>query len=203
MDNTSRVAQWRQRMRDAGKEALTVWLSHDAKLRLEDLASMWHTTTSEMVEQALAQFHPGSPPHVGNDTDTAQLQALIDDRLRAVLPGLKEEMRQELRGDSAVTATNGNVTETVPTQQYAPEPGHSLVTAPAPMRKGGRPRSLLGQQILDLLAEHPEGLSAEQMRGYLAPDKPLGDTLAGMRRTGAVQTQGLGKSTRYFREAQP
>ena len=56
MDNTSRVAQWRQRMRDEGKEALTVWLSHDAKLRLEALASVWHATTSEMVEQALAQF---------------------------------------------------------------------------------------------------------------------------------------------------
>ena len=47
MDNTRRVAQWRQRMRDEGKEALTVWLSHEAKLRLEDLASVWHATTSE------------------------------------------------------------------------------------------------------------------------------------------------------------
>ena len=40
MDNTSRVAQWRQRMRDEGKEAVTVWLRHDTKLRLEDLASV-------------------------------------------------------------------------------------------------------------------------------------------------------------------
>jgi len=32
MDNTRRVAQWRQRMRDAGKEALTVWLGRDAHI---------------------------------------------------------------------------------------------------------------------------------------------------------------------------
>lgn len=110
MDNTSRVAQWRQRMRDEGREALTVWLSRDAKLRLEDLASVWHSTPSEMVEQALAQFQPGNPPSIGNATDAAQLQVLIDERLQAMLPGLKEEMLQELRQESSVTATNGNVT---------------------------------------------------------------------------------------------
>ena len=116
MDNTSRVQQWRQRMRDEGKEAITVWLGHDAKLRLEDLASVWYTTTSEMVEQALAQFHPGSPPRIGNYTDTAQLQVLVQETVWAMLPGLKEEMLQELRGDSAVTATNGNATVTESTE---------------------------------------------------------------------------------------
>ena len=188
MDNTSRVAQWRQRMRDEGKEALTVWLSHDAKLRLEDLASVWHATTSEMVEQALAHFHPGNPPRIGNDTDTAQLQGLTEDRVRAMLLGLKEQILQELRCEMAVTVTNGNITETV----LAPP------SAPAPTRKAGRPRSPVGQQILDLLAAHPEGLSAEQLRGALTPSKRLGDTLAGMRRLGTVRTEGAGRALRYF-----
>ena len=188
MDNTSRVAQWRQRMRDEGKEALTVWLSHDAKLRLEDLASAWHATTSEMVEQALAHFHPGNPPRIGNDTDTAQLQGLTEDRVRAMLLGLKAQILQELHGEMAVTATNGNITETV----LAPP------SAPAPTRKAGRPRSPVGQQILDLLAAHPEGLSAEQLRGALTPSKRLGDTLAGMRRLGTVRTEGAGRALRYF-----
>jgi predicted transcriptional regulator len=125
MDNTSRVAQWRQRMRDEGKEALTVWLSHDAKLRLEDLAATWHTTTSEMIEQALAHFHPGSPPRIGNETDTAQLQALMQETVRAMLPGLKEAMLQELRGEKPVAPTNGNVTvteaiETTPSEACPP-----------------------------------------------------------------------------------
>ena len=83
-------------------------------------------------------------------------------------------------------------------QTYAPEPGHSLVTEPVPTRTGGRPRSPVGQQILDLLAAHPEGLTAEQIRGALTPGKPLGDTLAGMRRTGVVRTEGAGRALRYF-----
>jgi predicted transcriptional regulator len=128
MDNTSRVAQWRQKMRDEGKEAVTVWLSHDTKLRLEDLAATWRSTTSEMVEQALTQFHPGSPPSISNAADTAQLQALMQDMVRAILPELKEQMLQELRGDMAVADMNGNVTVTVPAQQYEAEQGHSVLT---------------------------------------------------------------------------
>jgi len=65
-------------------------------------------------------------------------------------------------------------------------------------RKGGRRRSAVGQQILDLLTAHPEGLTAEQIRGFLTPSKPLGDILGGMRRTGVVTTQGEGRAVRYF-----
>ena len=114
-----------------------------------------------------------------------------------MLPGLKEEMRQELRGEMGVTAMNGNITATATTDpMYTPEHGHSLVTEPPPPRKSGRKRSAIGQQILDLLAAHPEGLTAEQLRGALTPSKPLGDTLAGMRRLGTVRTEGAGRQTR-------
>ena len=65
-----------------------------------------------MVEQALAPFHPGSPPCIGNDTDTAQIQVLIEDRLRAMLPGMKKQILQELRGEMSVTAMNSNITLT-------------------------------------------------------------------------------------------
>ena len=116
MDNTSRVAQWRQKMKDEGKEALTVWLSRDVKLRLEDLAAAWRTTTSEMVEQALAQFHPGNPPSIGNDTDTAQIQGLLEDMLEARLPALREQIVQEIRGEMPVAVMNGNGTVTESTE---------------------------------------------------------------------------------------
>jgi len=53
-------------------------------------------------------------------------------------------------------------------------------------------------RILTLLVEHGQGLSAEQIRGYLSPEKPLGDILQGMRRQGVVKTQGRGKDMRYF-----
>ena len=82
--------------------------------------------------------------------------------------------------------------------QYKAEPGHSIVTEPAPTRKAGRQYSPERQQILDLLANHPEGLSGEQIRVYINAEKPLGDTLQGMKRTGAVITRGSGKTLRYM-----
>jgi hypothetical protein len=88
--------------------------------------------------------------------------------------------------------------KTTPVQTYEPEQGHSLVTESAPARKAGRPYSPERQQIMTLLAEHPEGLTAEQLRGHLQPGRPIGDILGGMRRTGAVRTEGQGRDTRYF-----
>jgi hypothetical protein len=45
----------------------------------------------------------------------------------------------------------------------------------------------VGQQILDLLAQHPEGLTPAQMKALLSAEKDLGDTCLGMRRDGLVQ----------------
>jgi hypothetical protein len=53
-------------------------------------------------------------------------------------------------------------------------------------------------RILALLAEHPEGLTAEQIRVYLNSSKPMGDTLQGMRRGNLVRTEGNGREMRYF-----
>jgi hypothetical protein len=47
------------------------------------------------------------------------------------------------------------------------------------------------------LREHPEGLTAEQIRAYLSPECPIGDILSGMRRTHAVRTQQRGREIRY------
>ena len=63
--------------------------------------------------------------------------------------------------------------------------------------RAGRPRSALGERILTLLAAHPNGLSAEQIRAALAPERPIGNILLGMRRTGAVQVLGQGRTRRY------
>jgi hypothetical protein len=59
-------------------------------------------------------------------------------------------------------------------------------------------RSPMRWRILTLLEEHPEGLDATELRVYLKAEKPLGDTLQGMRKHGAIRTQGSGKETRYF-----
>lgn len=239
MSDTDRVARWRQRLRDEGKEPMTIWLSHDEKLRLEDLARTRRCTTSAMVAQALAQFHPGSPGVTAPVPDAAQLRVLMQEALLETtavtelvtdivtatltrdLPPLVQAIFQTLQSTptprqrpsrtetASVPATdaNGNVADTMtpaksrkatPARESVAETGEARVTEPTPLRKGGRPRSALGQQILVLLADHPEGLSAEQLRGILTPAKPIGDTLAGMRRLGTVRTVGHGKTLRYF-----
>jgi len=71
---------------------------------------------------------------------------------------------------------------------------------PAPRASGTdvSPRGEMRRRIVALLQEHPEGLSAEQIRAFLQPGKPLGDTLQGMRKQEVVQTRGTGKDMRYF-----
>jgi hypothetical protein len=39
MSDRDRVQRWRQRQRAAGKAPLTIWLTADEKLRLEDMAA--------------------------------------------------------------------------------------------------------------------------------------------------------------------
>ena len=67
--------------------------------------------------------------------------------------------------------------------------------------KSTQPRKRRGsmrQRILTLLSEHSEGLSAEDMRVYLKPEKHLGDTLQGMQRQGVVRVEGRGRAKRYL-----
>jgi hypothetical protein len=59
-------------------------------------------------------------------------------------------------------------------------------------------RGEMRQRILTLLREHPKGLSAEELRVYLKPEKPLGDTLQGMVRQQRLIKQGSGKDVRYL-----
>jgi hypothetical protein len=92
--------------------------------------------------------------------------------------------------DLSVTDTYyGNVTDTERPDEEVEEPGQ---------RQTRRPRGEMRQRIVALLSEHPEGLSAEEIRVYIQAEKPLGDTLQGMRRQGKVHTRGQGKDMRYF-----
>jgi len=64
-------------------------------------------------------------------------------------------------------------------------------------KRSGRPGTMR-EPILNLLREHPEGLTSEQIRGLLNAQKPIGDTLQGMRRGSLVRTEGSGREMRYF-----
>src|SRR5215467_13568263 len=85
MSESQRVQAWRQRMREEGKEPMTIWLGREDKLRLEDLARLWRCSPSALVQQALANFHPPNPHVTAMETDTEQLRALIQGEI-AVSP---------------------------------------------------------------------------------------------------------------------
>ena len=84
--------------------------------------------------------------------------------------------------------------DSVPTDadRMADTPLTPADTPTAPRRRG-----VMRARILALLAEHPEGLTADEMRFYLKPDRPLGDTLQGMVRQGLLTREGDRKGGRY------
>jgi hypothetical protein len=157
-------------------------------------------------------------------TDT--VTEVVTDTLARELPGLVRQLVEGLAlealglsvtdTDSDVTETEeestdtfGNVTETellslpVTDTDYGNVSDITIadeaVATPAP-RQTRRPRGEMRQRIVALLGAHPEGLSAEEIRVYIQAEKPLGDTLQGMRRQGKVHTRGQGKDMRYFVE---
>ena len=85
MSASQRVQAWRQRMREEGKEPMTIWLGHEDKLRLEDLARDWRCSPSALVQQALANFHFLNLHVTATGTDTERLRALIQGEI-AVSP---------------------------------------------------------------------------------------------------------------------
>jgi hypothetical protein len=210
MAEHNRVARWRQRLRDKGKKAVTVWLSTEEELRLKDLAATWHTSPSEVMQRALAQFQPGRPPSLSYDAETAQQQhsdtldtSQIQAWLHAELPGMVRQIVEQLAEELFDRASDrppeeqrraSDVTDDVQTRDSDVT---EIVAPQQPRKRGGRQRSPLGQRILDLLAQHPEGLTAEQLRGHLSPERSIGDILGGMRRTGAVVASGAGRQLRY------
>ena len=227
MGETSRVKRWRDAKRQHGLKAVTIWLTPEEELRLKDLALQWHCSPSALVQHALAQFSPQTTPGIGTTTDLLQIREFIraefiamqtekaavtdtvtevvTDTLARDLPGLVRQLVEGLALEALglpVTDTNGDVTDiddgSTDTDGDATDtelPG----VEPEP-RQVGRPRGELSQRIVALLGAHPEGLSAEQIRAFLQPERPLGDTLQSLRKRKQVRTQGKGKALRYFVE---
>ena len=76
-----------------------------------------------------------------------------------------------------------------PPPRPAPSPRPEPPT-PAPTMD---PRGDTRRRIVALLREYPEGLTPAEIRGFLGVDRPLSDTLLGMRRYGLVQRVGRGR----------
>jgi hypothetical protein len=94
MADVPRVTRWRQRNRDAGKEALTIWLDAGDKAKLLAMAQQQHMSPSALLVAALKAYQPVPPPGTPV-TDTSQLWALMQELLIVHLPGIVRELMQE------------------------------------------------------------------------------------------------------------
>lgn len=239
MSDTDRVRAWRDRLKQAGRVPMTIWVTAETKARYEDLAVTYHRSPSELAQQALDAYRPETMASA-TESDTAQLRTLIRTELAQLTADVTDSVTdtvtakvtdtimpqiQALVQAAVVTVVSATVTDTEtatvpvtatetdtatvtppagtgdrPTTAPAPAVATAAATATLPLpppRRGGRPPSPERQQILTLLAAHPEGLSAEELRVYVKPTKPLGDTLQGMRKTGVLRTWDDGKTLRY------
>ena len=136
MSDTDRVQEWRKRLRQEGEALVTLWLSREEKRRLEALAKPWHCSTSDLVQQVLTAFPPGSPSMIAAIANTEPLRQLatatVTYIVTATLSPLVREIVEEMAHDQeqaamSVTATgtsNETVTRTLrdmPARQPAPE----------------------------------------------------------------------------------
>jgi len=154
-----------------------------------------------------------------DNTVIRELQEMIRTQVQAEIGKLQDFMGSAMDA-LKLSPTPEAAAAVIPVPGYEVTPGHSVVTddVPAPaaaaepvpplvydgntvlQEKDPQPqgkRGAMRQRILQLLGEHPEGLSADEIRVYLKPQKPLGDTLQGMVRQQLLTKQGSGQAVRY------
>jgi hypothetical protein len=178
---------------------------------VQERASVRRTTLTALILEGLrlcldTPLDPREVSVAHSMTAMQELEQLIDARVHAILT-LERQLEPAQAPVRRGVGLSSGMCHTVIPQQREGEYGQdgNAVTqeqagepiAPPPKKRTGRQRSLMGQRILGLLHAHPAGLTAEQLRGYLSPERPIGDILSGMIRTGAVQMQSEGRRRRY------
>jgi len=158
----------------------------------------------------------GQLQELAQDAISSAISATVTDTETVTPPGGTGALPVTAPSTATVTATETaaetdteTATRPIRNRRRTPEPPATapenvpVAEAVPPRRRGGRPPSPERQQILALLVAHPEGLSAEELRVYVKPTKPIGDTLQGMRKTGVLRTRDDGKPLRYVLASLP
>ena len=188
MSVESRIKRWRDAKSQQGLTAVTIWLTVEEEHCLKDLALTYHCAPSAMVRQALAQFRPATPLHLGNVTD----RELIRDVVREELMAMQAASTTGTVGSTA-TPTEMSPTETA----YEAAPGHGVITEPLPASPQGS-FAALEAQICAWLREHPEG---EDVQGLVAalslPKNKVSLRVNALIKRGQIQMCGTGPAPRY------
>jgi hypothetical protein len=142
-----------------------------------------------------------------SETDSAGLDALMSDTHEVVETLLADAQQDDAllsdtqagmpeRTSASTTASAATPTGTPARAQSRKGSDTTAARAEVPQRTRGRQSGPMRQRILTLLAAHPEGLSADDLRVSLNVDRRLGETLQDMRQAGVVTTRGRGKALR-------
>jgi len=187
-ETTTRVARWRQRLREEGKAALTIWLTTDEKLRLEDLARTWHTSPSALIQQALAGYQPTQALRDLTDTDTSRLRLLIREVLSEEWAGLVRAMAAsrttvtEMCTDTITDTSSAVFVTDIVTETAADTIADTVTETVAATLARGLPA--LVRQIVEGMALEAIGLSAT-------------DTHSDVTATEALEGASLGQAPAY------
>ena len=143
------------------------------------------------------------------ETESAELEALLSDTSERVIDTILADTQRGLdivsdTKDARAARAPDSQGERADTHTETPARARSrkvsdrkAVIANVPQHQRGRPSGSLHQRILTLLADHPEGLSAEALRVALNAETRLDEMLQGMRQAGVVKQRGRGKTMRY------
>jgi len=187
---------------------VTIRLSPELYAQLEARGSHGQPLAA-IVRDALEQYLPRQPEQPPSPQDLAMTVAAMAATIAEIQVQVQElAARVDALADSwpPTAATAAATRQPRAASAQAPSRTRQPVAAttgdpalsPTPQQRAGRPKGRIRQRIETLLREHPEGLSAEQIRAHINPERPIGDILSGMRRTQAVRTQRRGKEIRYF-----
>jgi hypothetical protein len=139
MSDTTRVRAWRQRRKDAGLIAVTLWLQPETKARYEDLALTHRRSLSELAQLALDAYRLDPAAAAASVTDTEQLRALIREELdeamaiiTATVSAIVTDTAKEALPALVETALQRYITDTVPdTETATPQEPSWLTTVEA------------------------------------------------------------------------
>ena len=142
-----------------------------------------------------------------SETDSAGLDALMSDTHEVVETLLADAQQDDAllsdtqagmpeRTAASTTASAATPTGTPARARSRKGSDTTAARVEVPQRTRGRQSGPMRQRILRLLAAHPEGLSADDLRVSLNADPRLGETLQDMRQAGVVTTRGRGKALR-------
>lgn len=126
-----------------------------------------------------------------DNTVMQQLQEMVNTAVQAAL---------ERSGSPATQTADTSKLGPIPASPIQPEAELSQddnTVLQEQLTHPGGGRGAMRRRIIDLLREHPEGLTAEELRVYLKSQKPLGDTLQGMVRQHLLEKEGRGNAVRY------